>query len=111
MTKVGAKVPAVVKTDASRLSVLGASRMPSVLHQSQLSAGSTSRKGGMSFHYYKRYSTVTAPASWGDLAKDLPHFPLVPASARNATGVGRLRRTIGILCRPSFVPPLPMGVN
>src|SRR6266478_6374822 len=85
--------------------------MPSVLDQSQPCADSTSGKGGISFRYYKRYSAVTAPTSWGDFAKDFPRFPLVPASAKNASSVGRLRRTIGFLCRPSFLPPLPVRAN
>src|SRR5260370_41551336 len=66
MTKVGAKVPAVVKTDASRSSVLGASRMPSVLHQSQLSADSTSGEGRIFSRFFNEYRAVTTPTPGED---------------------------------------------
>src|SRR5438445_2653321 len=52
--------------------------MPSVLDQSRPSADSTSGKGRIFFLFLKRYSPVTAPTAWGDLAKDFPHFPLLP---------------------------------
>src|SRR5438067_10821569 len=51
--------------------------MPSVLDQSPPSADSTSGKGRIFFHFFKRYCAVTTPTPWGDLAKDFPHFPLV----------------------------------
>src|SRR5882672_6171756 len=87
--------------------------MPSVLDQAQPFADSTSGEGQYFSAFYKRHFAVTAPTSWGDLARDLPHFPpkrgdtRCPASAKNVSGVGRLGRTIGFLCRPSLLPHLP----